>query len=602
MKKRISKILGLSILTIALFAGCGKTETRDLTLKDGILTWDKVENAIKYEVDLGSGGEIITGNSYDLTEKCDSTGKFSIKVYSLSSSGEKTEIGQKDITVKNLDEPAVTVKKDDDNSYFVWSEVEGAKSYSYDAHDGKGIQTLEAGQKEYKVLIERDSLQMIDVTAEGTSEGDNIYTDSSTTYSYTKGEGFDMSLLAKYQAVYTAGDNNEGQLKIGTTLTKGVYELELQMYVMDSKGYKLTGNGVWGRRVQDVDLKFSWFCEKETEGFKESANTLTAPNQIYKTKMKLAVDRGGNVILPIYDFKQGEKLVVASVKYNGKNVLNDKGGKSNKVPEIKMFDITSLDKYLAVFKSKAKYYADDPENSELWIPTKLSDGNYTVRIRYYVCKGNGDMLEGNGLWGRRIAGNDENVPITWLNEYDLDGHSAVEIPLPTEEQKMVVGITVKNGKFRIIPLDFGESELLIVSGVDTSSVQKKNGTFVSTGAAKEEFEVATTLTGKPRHADVTLQVTYKVSNVFGDDITGNGAWGRRMKVGETHYWLCEEGVDNFPEAANTLKPAGKLITEDMFFYEINKFGIMTINMYDFAEGDMVQIVSVKYNGKEVLKK
>ena len=126
--------------------------------------------------------------------------------------------------------------------------------------------------------------------------------------------------------------------------------------------------------------------------------------------------------------------------------------------------------------------------------------------------------------------------------------------------------------------------------------------FVSEGKISETFKVQTMLTGIPRYTDVTLSVTYKVSDIFGEKVEGNGTWGRRIDAGNKLYWICEEKVDNYPEAADTVPNPTKEVTKEFYFSEINKFGVITINMYDFFAGDVVEITSIKYNGKEVLVK
>lgn len=606
MKKIIRTLMMVCVCALALLTGCGKDAGKqDLQLKDGNLVWASVSDAVKYEVTIGSNTEVVEDTSYNLADALTYAGEFTIKVNAVDAQGQVTEVGTKEVRAEQtIAKPVVSIMQKEEKAYFTWEANDDAKSYSYDAHDGKGILTA-APDKDGKCVVEitEEKKQMIDVTAHGTSTDSVVKLSQKVTYTYHSSRIFDMALLAKYPALYTSSGRGEEKFSVGTTLEKGVYELEVSVYVMDAKGYKLSGNGRWGRRIQDTEGKFAWFCDTGVTDFPESKNTLCNPDEVTTHKLKLAVDRGSNAVMTIGDFSLGEKLVVADVRYNGKSVLNAKGGKPNKVPEIKKMDVKNLDKYVAVYRSTGVFYADSPDACEITLPVKLADGKHTISVDYYICSGKGDVVEGNGLWGRRIAGADvETGTLTWYNEYDLPGHEGVDIPLPTVKQTSKFAVEVKDGKCKIVALDFGMGEMILIEKVNTAKIPSGNGIFVSKGDAQEVFEVETTLKGKPRHSDVTLEITYTVSDIFGNSLTGNGAWGRRMEAGDKLYWMCEKAVENFPQSQGTLPKAGKTYKDEFFFYEINKFGIMTIQMYDFESGDMVQIKSIKYNGKEVLVK
>ena len=606
MNRRIS-IGALVVLTLLLLAtGCGKRTGSDaIKLEDGVLTWNEVKGASSYEVDLGNGGKRVDKTSYDLTSAFEHDGEFSVAVRYVDEKGERQEIGTIKVTASFMQQTIIGVEGSGDELFFSWSPVDGAASYSYDAHDGKGIQIAKTDEDgRYRIPITNLTEQMIRVVANGTSDGTTILLSTESVYTYKNGRVFDMSLLAKYPAVYTGDGTTQDIFKVGTTLKKGIYELEVSMFLMDSNGNRMIGNGIWGRRILDKGDQYFWFCDTEVEGFSNSGGTIPNSDEVYKVNMKLSVDRGGNVLIPVYDFNIGDRIVVADIQYKGQSILNKNGGTPNAVEEVEKLDVTNLDAYLAVFRSPGGYYVESPEQYQVEIPVNIKDGTHTVSVTYYVCDAAGGMLEGNGLWGRRIAGaNAEGGPFVWLNEYDINSeYAAVDIPLPTQTKTSKFTVEVKGGRFTLSPIDFNKDELLIVTDVRTAKTPEGNGIFVSEGNISELFKVQTTLSGTPRYTDVTLSITYKVSDIFGNQVESNGTWGRRMDVGGELIWFCEQAVDRYPEAAGTIPKPNQEITKELHFSEINKLGVITINMYDFLAGDVVEITSIKYNGQEVLVK
>ena len=605
MKKLVSILLIMNMIFVIFITGCSIKDSNHnaLRLEEGILLWDEVKGTAFYEVDMGSGSNPVYEPQFDIASKCDFAGTFHVVVRAVDSEGKRKDVGSLEITTKELEKPIIKVVGEEDDLYFVWNEVEGATSYSYDAHDGKGIQIATKSENgDYRVPITNITNQMIRVLANGNSKGNELFLSGESTYTYKTNQVFDMSLLAKHQAVYTSNGELEYELSIGTNLDKGVYDVTVSMYVMNLKGHRLQGNGTWGRRIEDSKTIY-WLCDNEVDGWKGSGGTIPNPDETYKTNMQLEVDRGGNAHIKAYDFNVGDRLVIADIEYKGKSVINKKGGAPNPMKEVPRFDLSTVDKYLAVFRSPGGYYDESPELFKLEIPVDLPDGTHTVSLDYCVCTASGDMLEGNGVWGRRIAGEEIGGPYTWLNEYEISGDiPSTTMPKPTEMQNAKFSVKVKNKKFILHPLDFNVGEMLIVSKVKTASVAEKNGLFVSTGALNEQFKVKTTLSGKPRHTEVTLTITYKVHDVFGNKVVGNGAWGRRMSIGGKLYWFCEDKVKGYPEAKDTIPNANQELKEEFFFYEINKYGVLTFNMFDFEAGDVVEITSIKYNGKEILVK
>ena len=228
-------------------------------------------------------------------------------------------------------------------------------------------------------------------------------------------------------------------------------------------------------------------------------------------------------------------------------------------------------------------------------------------MSYYVCSANGDMLDGNGMWGRRFSS--ENVDggtWVWLNAIDVDASiPAANIPKPTERQQFAFEAEIKNGILTMYAIDFNQGEMVIIESVKGMPVPSGNGIHVFKGQDIEEtVSVQTTLNDGVRRSGVTLTITLKVSDTLGRSLSGNGVWGRRLNDADgQNYWLCATAPSaNFPEAAATLPQAGKTVTFTLKVGEINKKGIFKLSAIDFCEGEMLEIVSVKYNGEEILLK
>lgn len=605
MKRRVTILISLFSLAIFGVVGCGEKNVDSiLKVEGGIIQWDQVDGARSYEVDIGNGGKTTYETSYDLTELLECAGEYTVTVRYHTVDGKTEDLGKTEVQTELLEEPAVHTQKIDKTTYFVWEQVEDADEYRYDAHDGKGYQVATADKDGlYKVPVTDATEQLITVVAQGSMKDGILYLPAKTMYTYKDGNMFDMALLSNYPVVYTAEGEIEEFLKVGSTMEKGIYDMEISLYVMDGNGNRVTGNGNWGRRLVSSDGTLHWFCETELQNWKGSGNTLPNPDELYTTKIRFKVDRGGNIVVPFCDFIKGEKAVIASIKYNGKNVISADGGKEKPYEEVAKLDLNTVKDYVVKYTSPGGWYSENPhEDYEIKIPTKMKDGLASVKITYQTCQEDGSMLEGSGMWGRRIAGADTmSGPWEWLNEYDAGpDFKAVELPKPTETRSAKFSVMVKNGYFTLTAMDFNAGEILIIKDVVEAQAPEGNGIFVSSGEITQQFKVKTTLTGKPRRTNVTLDVTYKTYDSFGDSLTGNGIWGRRFNgLGELN-WICEDAVDGYPEAKGTLAGNNKTVTKKCQFSEINKLGVITFNMYDFSAGEVMEITSIKYNGKEVL--
>ena len=605
MKKTIAMLTVAVLLISLLLTGCGQ-KSGSLKLENGVLSWEAVDGALSYEVSMGGHTETVSDPSYDLASASDYVGEYTVSVSAVKSNGKRTELGSLDVTATTMSKPVVGVTTAGGDPYFTWNAVDGASGYWYDAHDGGGLRQATAEEDgSYRVKVTNTQQQMIRGVAKGSSKENVLMLSAETLYQYESDQQFDMALLAKHPAAITSTGKGVEQISVGTTLSTGLYELEVSVYVMDSSGHQLAGNGTWGRRFISANDNI-WFCANELEQWPGSGGTIPAPDVADTRKMTMAVDRGGNVVFTMYDWIAGEMMVVADIKHNGVSVLNESGGLPNPLPEVQKFDVSTLGNYLKVYQASGTYLNDDPDASKVLVPTTLPDGEHAVNVSYYVMTAAGDLIEGNGLWGRRITGSDpEAGDYAWLNEYDISSNfPAVTMPRPTQLKTSLFNVVVKDGHLTLHAIDFNIGEMLVIQEVKEMEIPSGNGVFVSSGELSEKFRILTTLTGDTRLTGVKLEITYEVSDVLGGSLSGNGTWGRRMYAGDGEHWLCttDPSEGKFPVAAGTLPEAGKAVTETFTIAEIGKKGGFSIEMLDFNAGEMVKITSIKYNGQEVLLK
>lgn len=136
---------------------------------------------------------------------------------------------------------------------------------------------------------------------------------------------FDLSTLSDYKNVFVC-DGTLGsfqKFRVGTTLCeRGQFELEISYYAMGSNGYMLDSNGTWGRRMIDEGADEHWIClTAPSEDHPDANNTVPEPDQLVTKKVKVTLNKKGNFFLDMYDFLDGEIIVIADVKYQGESIL-----------------------------------------------------------------------------------------------------------------------------------------------------------------------------------------------------------------------------------------------------------------------------------------
>lgn len=613
MKRRILLLLALAGITTLAFLGCG-SQSANLKLEDGVLSWDADKSADHYEVELNDISVTCEEPQVNLSEVCEYKGSYTVTVSAVSDADKEKEIGSLDITAQEIEKPDIVVKQSKDGkTSFVWTAQENVSSYQYDMHDGYGLRPAETtSDMTCKVEFEGKKETLITVIARGNSDGNVLYMDNEATYHHDGTELFSMAQLAKYPYYITTDGQLLNELVVGTTLPKGSYDLDITFYLMDPNGRSLSGNGSWGRRVTHLSGN-AWFCAEELDGWPGSGNTLPTAIESITYTCKQNVNKYGETTLSLYSWKANEMLVVADIKYNGKSVMTKALTPHPEEKQV-VFDVSKLSDFLAVFRGTGRgWHEDFKEEFELTIPTNIADGVYKLEISYQVMNTDGTRLEGNGTGLRRIYDADMRE-VQWLCEYPVEGQTEGmdELPDPNQTLKVTFPAVVKNGSFKIMCLHFKDDELLAVSSVkkisgssrhfDLSTLKKYNNVFVSGGpnGSFEKFRIDTTLC---QRGQFEVEVSYYAMGSNGYMLDGNGTWGRRMMdEGSDEHWICLTAPsEEHQDAVNTVPEPDKAVTKTMKV-TMNKKGRFFLDMHDFREGEIVVIKDVTYQGKSILVK
>lgn len=618
MKKHFSKVLIIFVLAVLCCIGCASKGNGRLTLEDGVLSWKEAKDVAYYEVVMGDVSVTSNRTKLELADVCEFEGEHTVTVFSISASGKKKELGEMDITAVALEKPAVNIMQQDDGSViFTWKAKEGY-NYAYNFHDGTGVQAAKVDDDgTCRVALKSTSYSVFSVIAKGTSKDNTYYIGNETGYRYQGQVLFDMSEMVKYPFYTISSGLGLDKLTFATTLKKGLYNLEMSFYLVDINGASLNGDGLWGRRIWNVKPQgeqLIWFCQNAVEGYAESEDTLPpADEMVTYTVENLEINKYGEGLLDLADFNVNEMIVITDIKLDGKSVM----AKSFKEHEDEVvFDTSKLADFLAVFRGSGAWLDENKQACEFYIPVDLKDGVYQLELSYQLMDDTGKSLVGNGMWGRRITNeNMDDAEMVWLCDYELPPHSeGDEIPLPTTTMKSTFSGKVQDGKFKLICLDFNDSEILAVSSVkkiggssakfDLASLNSYRYVHKDTvdydPEGSERLVVETT---KCERGIFDVEVTYYAMDKDGFMLMGNGKWGRRMLAdSEDIVWICNTAPsEDHPSAEGTVLEPNKATSVTMQV-ALNNKGRFTLHMHDFNEGEMIVIEDVKYQGQSILKK
>ena len=605
MKKRISILLAIAAMATLGCMGC--SFKGELSMKDGVLDWKKVEKAAYYEVKLNEVSLKCDEPKLNLAETCEYEGDYTVIVSYVANSGKKKEISSMEIKACYADEPKIIITDSDGQKSFTWKADENVIGYEYDLYDGYGSREAKAENNQYRVEFDGGKETLITVTAKGGSKDNVVFIDKKANYQFDGNEIFSLAELGKYPFYYTGTGGADETFTVGTTLERGNHDVELCLYVMDSKGMTLTGNGTWGRRFLDAKSKHIWFCAEELENYPESKDTIPIANQMVKVEVNTNINKYGEATFKIFNFLEGEMLVVADVLKDGKSVIADKVAVHDPKDDI-VFDIEKLDGFLAVYTGKGD--TSIQADREFEIPVDLKDGVYRIEVSYQLMDASGKGLTGNGAWGRRISDVDMSE-LTWWCEYPLAPHTEgiEDMPSPAETLKTELPVIVQNGKCKILCLSFAKGDIMAVSTVkkisgsserfDINTLKNYNNVFVSKGET-ERFRVETNLYERGRFE---LEITYYAMDKNGYMLSGNGTWGRRMmSENPDEIWICSTAPsEEHSDAVGTVPEPNKAVTKKITV-SVNKKGRFFLDMYNFREGETIVITDIKYQGQSVIVK
>lgn len=268
---------------------------------------------------------------------------------------------------------------------------------------------------------------------------------------------FDTAKLEEFLAVFESkgtGHNTHPQndyFSIPINLPDGSYEVQVKYQIMDKDGKKLSGNGLWGRRIGNENMgDLVWYCDYELKPHTEGAE-LPTPTRTLTSNFRVKV-QGGKFNLLCLNFNLGEIVGVQSVKKIS--------GSSSR------FNMSTLSSYKNVYVEKT-----EGSTTELKIQTNLTRrGMYDLEVTYYLADKDGYKCYGNGVWGRRVVpvGTEE---ILWLCDDQIDngGNMVGEADsIPEPNKPVTETITVAMNKKGVLALNmhsFLEGEMFIIKDI-----------------------------------------------------------------------------------------------------------------------------------------
>lgn len=624
MKKRIFKLLAFVGIMMLCCVGCSQTPKNsgeEIVLKNGVLSWEEDSSAEYYEVLMGDISTTCEEPEMSMAELCEQEGGYTVQVFSVLKSGKQKEIGSLNIMAEALPKAAVSVVKDDaGQASFVWQADVRAGGYVYNFNNGSGNFKASPDDEGYcRVEVPNNGYAMFTVTMLENSEDNTYYIGNNISCRYLGDVVYDITGLVKTPFFTVCDGTSPLELTLGTTLSTGVYDLEIDFRLVNTDGQSLTGNGSWGRRVAPVlDWgKLFWFCETDpnnSSGTYAAANTLKPADETTTyTIPGLGVSEHGEAKLTVFDFKANEVLVVEDIRYQGRSVMA-KGLHVQSDKEREVFDVAKLGNYLAVYESAAvNFNANTREKCALQVPMNVKDGVYKVEVNYQIMTSNGKMVRGNGIHGgNRAVSCVDAEDRRYYCEFPPSASVQTKLPYATQMITQTFTVKVKNKAFNLYAQDFDGGEILAVKsikqigdGVPRGDIKQllSGSKYVYTGDGEwggGSLQVITTKTGKREQIEVEL--TYVTADVEGYPLIGNGLWGRRFEddTSELHF-ICDTAPhEDYPDAVGSNK-ATNLVTKKVLV-TVNKTGKFYLIMSDFNTGDLFIVKDVKYQGESILAK
>lgn len=390
MKRTIGIVLILTLILVC-FAGCNGNDVpvpdtgpiaQTIHLDDGVISWEPVEGAACYEVDFGGGAKQIRTTYHNIARECGYIGMFDIQVSAVYADGNRAKIGNIEVETRTLENTSIRIEQKDNVPYFAWDGAENVRSYTYHAFDGAAEVTAKAdADGVYRVPVTDTFEQLFYVVAHGKTEDNVVRLDRKTYFQYASTDGFDMTNLVKYPIVYTSSGAAIETFTVATALPEGRWTLDVTMYVMDSKGRTLQGNGQWGRRVANENWDLWWLCDTAPSAtWPKAEGTLPGAAQAVTNTIVANVDKNGNATMRLCDWKRNEMLVLVDMQLYGKTVLSVYGGTYEEPPADEDI-VVSLEAYAGWGDNFIPFNLSSKSRAALdrasWFSDKDTSGYYT---------------------------------------------------------------------------------------------------------------------------------------------------------------------------------------------------------------------------------
>ncbi len=589
MKKAIGAILAI-ICLLSLFAvviGCQPEEKKEpplttlaaptgLALKDGRLTWNKVEGAKTYTVKVGEKEYTTDLYAQDIYEAFTTVGEVEVSVVAVNGTVTSDKASMK-VTAEKLPVPQVSVVTEGNKQYFSWPENENAVSYMISLNGGawraqrtNEYTPVKAGDYTISVkYVGTANDNKAYITGDASAVSDKITISDRPVLTVNNATGVISFTTIENAASYDlyldgelAKKNVESGLNLYDELVTATGEYTLEVYAVDADGETISVS-------QERVFSTPWLNENEIYSFDNAWDIQT--NQISPNVLHSFV----------------EDKTYNNSKYSMKvEVTNDQP-----YGRIQII-LTGRDELMAKFET-AKFLS-------YWVYVEKPEG-YTkdsipVATLPYLFDGEA-RLTGMGM----LVDGSSNVPLEqWVQIF---------LPVPTNWSTYeVIGLTIgcskdnwlmddADGSFNQ-PLDFNytfymDDFYIYEPDMDLSSFEDY---FEATADLVVDKKFATEFSGG---TNVDVSMTFKVMNFLGNKITGNGSWVRRFMYPNGTYVLIEKAANGFESSYPGGLPEPDEEITITFTAVLDADGTFTITFADFPAGEIVGFTDITITEKNV---
>lgn len=403
-------------------------------------------------------------------------------------------------------------------------------------------------------------------------------------------ETLDLSVYCKYEGKHTVGvsavDQNGKKKEIGS--------IEIEATKLSKPAVVVEGN-------EDGSRSFVWAADDKVR---------TYQYDLHDGNGKKTITSGeGNLCRVAFEGKDKTYCTVEAIGTSEKNVVYLKNDITYQFEGSELFDLASLANYPFYFVS------DGDQTTEYKLPTTLPTGNYKLEVVAYIMDSNGNTVQGNGTWGRRLV---DNAKEFWFCETNVGNYNCAEtIVSATEATTLNMNLIVnKYGEALINVYNFNLNEMVVFADCrldgksvlaasrptyskneaqfDTAKLDEFTTVYYGVGQyftgtdAPDEFKIKVPVDWKD--GTYRVKIEYQLMTSDGRALSGNGLWGRRIcdEYLSEKAWCTETPITGETDGIN-MDPNEVFTSE----FSVNvKDGKFVLVACDFSTGEIVAVRKV----------